>query len=389
MLPSALGRTPPELGAWVPRSRRSDWVLSLLLILHAVSPVAFPSQPTQAQGAIDTAEDRTLVLSPGTRVEREFVASEVHHYTFRLLAGQFLRLVIDQQGIDAVATVVAPDGLRIGAFDSRWYGPEPVSVLARSSGTYSLEVRALQRIAAQGRYAMLVQDLRKATPEDENLVAAESASTEAKQLVTQGTAESLRNALKSYEEILPLWRTAGDRHGVAQVLNTTGHVTWLLGDAKKALQCYEEALAMRRGLGDRWGEGETLHNIAAGYSALGQKQKALEYYNQALPIRRSLGDQLGLAFTLTNLGTVYFTLGENHKALEHYAQALPLWQAINHASGQASTLIGMAGIHTLFGEPQKARDCYSQALLLMEAAGDRRGRAYAVMYVGWSFAQLG
>jgi len=58
---------------------------------------------------------------------------------------------------------------------------------------------------------------------------------EGETLQDQGTAESLRLAVKKYEEALSLWRAIGDRRSEAITLNNIGLVYYSLGDNQKAL----------------------------------------------------------------------------------------------------------------------------------------------------------
>jgi len=361
-----------------------------LLLLSLVSVGALGGLPPEnGQGESRAREERVLVLSPGSQVERDFAAGEVHWYRFSLTAGQFLYLVIDQQGVDAAGLVEDPDGRRVGEFDARWYGPEPVLLIAAASGRFALQIRAVQQTGVPARYQLRMQEVRNARPDDQSLIAMAASSTEAKQLLAQGTATSVRAALERYEQVLPLWQAAGDRQGEAQVLNTMGHIRHRLGEIPKALEHLNRALALRQELGDRRGASETLVNLAAAHSTLGDKHKALAYYHEALPLKRAVGDQQGLAFALANLANVYYTLGENHRALELFTESLPLWRGIQDRRGEVQTLIGMAVVHAVLGERQQALDCYHQALPVVDAIGDRRGKGYVLLNQGRLYEEIG
>jgi tetratricopeptide (TPR) repeat protein len=105
---------------------------------------------------------------------------------------------------------------------------------------------------------------------------AERLFNEGMKLYQQGTADSLRQAIKKWEEALPLYRMVNDRRGEATTLNNIGFVYDDLGEKQKALDYYNQALPIRRAVGDRRGEAITLNNIGAVYNALGEKQKALD-----------------------------------------------------------------------------------------------------------------
>ncbi|MFM6099744.1 MAG: tetratricopeptide repeat protein, partial [Dolichospermum sp.] len=151
---------------------------------------------------------------------------------------------------------------------------------------------------------------------------------EGMKLYQQGTADSLRQAIKKWEEALPLYRVVNDRGREATTLNNIGGVYSALGEKQKALDYYNQALPIYRAVGARRGEATALNNIGFVYDALGEKQKALSYYNQALPILRAVGARGVEAITLNNIGLVYDDLGEKQKALDYYNQALPIYRAV-------------------------------------------------------------
>ncbi|MFM6623182.1 MAG: tetratricopeptide repeat protein, partial [Dolichospermum sp.] len=123
---------------------------------------------------------------------------------------------------------------------------------------------------------------------------------EGMKLYQQGTADSLRQAIKKWEEALPLYRVVNDQKQEATTLNNIGFVYDALGEKQKALDYNNQSLPILSAVGYRGVEATTLNNIGLVYDAFGEKQKALDYYNQALPILRAVGDRRGEAITLNN-----------------------------------------------------------------------------------------
>ena len=234
-----------------------------------------------------------------------------------MISGQFLHIVVKQQGIDVAVALFTPDGKKIGEADSEHMieGSESISAISEVAGAYLIEVRSPEKTAKAGRYEIKVEELRAATAEDKYRVAGESVFREAERL-QNGTLEAKRKSIEKYHEALELYRRAGDRSREAGTLNNIGQVYRSLGEMQKALEKYNEALPIFRAVGDRGGEAVTLNNIGRVYYSLGEMQKALEKFNEALPIRRALGDRGGEAITLNNIGVVYRSLGEMQKALE-------------------------------------------------------------------------
>ncbi|RAM48187.1 MAG: hypothetical protein C6Y22_28990, partial [Hapalosiphonaceae cyanobacterium JJU2] len=191
-----------------------------------------------------------------------------------------------------------------------------------------------------------------------------------------------QEALKYYNQSLPLTRAVGDRSGEATTLNNIGLVYSDLGQKQEALKYYNQSLPLTRAVGDRSGEATTLNNIGGVYSDLGQKQEALKYFNQSLPLTRAVGDRSGEAATLNNIGGVYYDLGQKQEALKYFNQSLPLRRAVGDRSGEAATLNNIGRVYSNLGQKQEALKYYNQSLLLFRAVGDRSGEATILGNIG-------
>jgi tetratricopeptide (TPR) repeat protein len=111
-----------------------------------------------------------------------------------------------------------------------------------------------------------VKQLAAPTKSDDTRAAAQRAYAEAWQLFQQGTAESRREAIKKYEEVLELWRAIGDRSQEASTLHGIGLVYYSLGEKQKTLDYYNQSLALRRTLNNPAGEAGMLWAIAGVYN---------------------------------------------------------------------------------------------------------------------------
>lgn len=102
-----------------------------------------------------------LQLVPARPVERELRGGQVHKYQVSLSQGQYLKVVVDQRGVDVVVTALGPDGAKISEVDSPngTLGPELISVVAITSGVYLFEVRSLEANAGEGRYEIRIEEL--------------------------------------------------------------------------------------------------------------------------------------------------------------------------------------------------------------------------------------
>ncbi|HNG96592.1 MAG TPA: hypothetical protein PLB32_27560, partial [Acidobacteriota bacterium] len=126
-----------------------SWVLvgSVLLngwALKLESQSTVPGPTSRAQDVRLPAEPQTL--NPG----------EKHTYPLVLKANDYLKLVVEQQGIDVVVRLLGPDGNKLAEVDSPngTQGPEPLASIVEKSGGYTLEVESLEKTAEPGKYEL-------------------------------------------------------------------------------------------------------------------------------------------------------------------------------------------------------------------------------------------
>lgn len=331
-------------------------------------------------------------LEAGKPIEQELSGGQAHFYQISLTSGQYLRLVVDQQGIDVLVILTGPDGKALAEVDRPIgpQGPEPVSFAAAISGAYGVEVRAAEKEAPAGRYKINVAELRETTAQDRGRIDGERAFFEGEKLQAEATADSLAQAIKKYEQALGSWQTLGDRQRQADTLYYLGSIYESLGNKQKALNdYYGPALKLFQDLRDQIKEADMLTNIGKVYDDLGEKRKALGYFDQSLNLYRALKSPGGEAAALNNAGKVYDDLGDKQKSLEYYNRALGLFQALKAPDREAVALNNIGGVYDSLDERQKALEYYNRALPLFQAAGDRGGEATALNNIGKFYDDLG
>ncbi|NJR15755.1 MAG: CHAT domain-containing protein [Calothrix sp. CSU_2_0] len=159
-----------------------------------------------------------------------------------------------------------------------------------------------ESVGARGTLAQLQIAQQPATTQPNATRAeAEELMQEGMQLYRQGTAESLVAARNKWEQALVLWQKLDDKKKQATTLNNIGRVYSDLGDKQQALKFYNQSLPLSIEVGNKSGQATTLNNIGFVYDDLGDKQQALKFYNQSLPLAIEVGDKSGQARTLVNL----------------------------------------------------------------------------------------
>jgi CHAT domain-containing protein/tetratricopeptide (TPR) repeat protein len=403
--------------------------MRIMVRLQAVSLVATVVLIVSAQSATEMRQAGRLALHQP--VERDLAAGQTDIFTVDVASGQFMHMVVQKKGVNAVVVLADPDGKAITTADSAngTSGLVPASLIVGRDGIYSVQVAASPRGTEPGSYRIELTDLHVPTEPDRTRLQAETeffnavrtASEEGKQkqlMAVEGYQRAAalwhelheddfealclhragsiyrrldehRKAVELFNRALPLWRAAGDGPGEASSLNNMANSYSELGQRQQVLDYYNQALALWRAARNRASEAMTLTNIGFLYSNLGEPWKALDYYNQALPLRRAAGDRVGEAMTLHNMGIAYADLGERQKSLDHYNQALQIWRALANRVGEADTLYNMSGMYLDLGDKQKAIEYFNQVLPVFQSLGSRRSESLILLQRGELRLELG
>ncbi|BAZ40701.1 TPR domain protein [Calothrix sp. NIES-4101] len=218
---------------------------------------------------------------------------------------------------------------------------------------------------------------------------AEKLTQEAKQLFHQGTAGSLVAAKKKLEAAMVLWQKLGDKSQQGVTLSNIGRIYDSLGDKQQALKLYNQSLPLRIEVGDKSGQATTLNNIGAIYSDLGDKQQALKFFNQSLSLSIEVGDKSQQAATLNNIGLLYDSLGDKQQALKFFNQSLSLSIEVGDKSQQAATLNNIGLLYDSLGDKQQALKFFNQSLSLSIEVGDKSQQAATLNNIGLLYDSLG
>jgi CHAT domain-containing protein/Tfp pilus assembly protein PilF len=327
-------------------------------------------------------------------VEQAIAAGETRRIAVPVEAGRFLRIVVEQRGIDCVVGLTDPAGSRLtevnNPADTRVH--ETIAFVADLPGRYLIEVTALSSGAPSGSCLVRLEELRGELPSDRPRIAAERAEAAADRLADQRSSESLRQALDRYGTALVLWRQLGDlgkRDKEGEMLYRLGVVRRLLGEPREALQFFNEALALQRQGGDPRAEAMTLNQIGLSHWALAENEPALAALEGALALWRALGEPALEARVLNNLGVFHRSTGRLREAADAYRQALDAFRRSADRIREATALNNLGEVHRVLGEPVEALAMHERALALARSAADRSGEAESLNNLGLLQSQLG
>lgn len=348
-----------------------------------------------------------------------------------LAAGAAAQVVVEQHGVDLAVRAFGPDGRVEAERDAPTtpQGPEPVTILARGSGRYTLELSPVRADARPGRFTAELRERRPARPEDRRRIEAEETFSRAGRLHWEDTAASLAAAAGAYAQAAERFRRLGDerlaayaelnrgeielegdgsyrgvarvgaalatfrrlrdRGGEAEALGALAYAHAGFGDREAQLAAGRQALALRRELGDLYGEANTLHNLAYFYETLGEPDEAERLYREALAVMRKAADRFGEAYTLTNLGRILTGQSRLGEALPVLEEALALHRGEGDRRGEGRTLTRLGAVEAALGRSAAARARYRSASRLLAETGDLRSEAEVARLEGELAAREG
>lgn len=328
-------------------------------------------------------------LGYGETVEQEIDKGGAHDYRLTLTANQFLRVVVEQRGIDVVLTLFAPDGSKLAAVDSPYGGAglEVLMYVTGTSGKYRLEVRAQEfNPSAPRRYRMKLEELRAAAPTDKTRIAAQTSFSEAEHLRYDKAAGAQRRAKSLYQEALSLFASLGDRANEALALRGIGELQQNVGKKAAALGYYNQALQIQKLEGDAFAEAQTLHSAARVYFSMERYEDALESYENARNLYDTSGHVERVPTVMIEMSMTYARLGDRDKASYYLDESKRIRTARDGPAGEVEL---PALTREVREDNQKLLDYDEQVLRIRQAAGDSLGQAKTLSSLGATCMGIG
>jgi CHAT domain-containing protein/Flp pilus assembly protein TadD len=400
------------------RSGRVGSAFLVLAVVYCAETVAPRAQEAQ-------------VLVRGEKRERALAPGETHLYRVTLNAGDFLQVRIDKYGVEVVAKVIGPDDrerVTVQA-DPDPFEPEIVALIADISGAFVLSIRQPLASTVSGRYAVIVDEWRGATPEDRTRIDAERAIHRANTLqALRHSTQDLVEALNGYTSARESFRQLGlgqrelralfgvaaaqaelgrpeqldsarsaerlareldDKPVRAGATNLIGVGLERAGDLETARVEYEEAARLAHSIGSGRAESVFLSNEGIIYGRTGDFELAIARFERALSLAKEAGYKVGEESALNNLGVSYKNLGEFEQALDAYRQAQAAHKAGRQVDREALALNNIGNVEQLLGRPEQALADHFEALALSRQIGNRENEARSLNTIGQTYAALG
>ena len=393
----------------------------LIFSSRAVAQSESPACRTDCRCSLPQNENAAIELHPGETLKRRFETGEssAHVYRIELPAAQFIRIRIQQNGIDV--TVCACESKRkIDATDGT--GVEEFSFISENEKFYSFAVRTFAEATA-GDYTITVAEARPAVAADPKLVRAEDTLREAEML----RAENCPGALAEYQaagELYEQLECSDCRLKRAEILYRIGGYTASSGKHAAAAAYFERSLKLvedqpptdLRVVQQQW---LALTDLGLALSRLGNFAAARPKLERAMILLKAhlSGDsqpdyarllniyanllietgepspglvavEEGLhnlpaenvrASLLLNKGLAADALGDSFAALDLYAEAAKISK---NQADRARMLINSGIIRERFGDLDAAQTDYEAARQIGESANLEEIEAHALRSLG-------
>ena len=364
--------------------RRIPFFPSLVgLILLFSVPMAVRAVPVAESG-----QPGTETIGAGSSIARQVKGGDANNFQIHLTPGQFLRVVVEQQAIDVVLVLTAPEGKQVSEVNLTGAGGmESLAEEVGARGAYRLTIRALGSATLSGAYLVRVEIKDSAVASDQQRITAGHLLIEADALLKRGPALA-QQTIEKLQQALAQWRELGEQYWEAYTLNHLGRAYRLLSRYEQAVEYHEQALALRRAVKDQAGEGITLDDLGSAYNFMSRAEKAIEYHEQALRIGRQVKNRAGEAVTLLRLGNASLTLSRYEKAIEYYEQALAIYREVQNRNSEADALNNLGNAHRLLSRYEQAIGYYEQALAIYRELKDRTGEGNACNNLGNAYRLL-
>ena len=370
-------------------------------------------------GAAMAGADARPLLVPGRPVVvRPLGRTQVRR--FRVVAGQFVHLSLEQRDLDIAAEASSASGGRIATGDEFEYGADSLSFTAPADDLVELRITVLARHSQDASYAILLDPPREPSPQDRSRQAAEQLSTAVKRALADPNTPSLAELLAQNRLATAAWHEIGDDFAEIASLIQAGDILHAMGDAPAALDWFLHALTLAQARRDqehiavsangagycelllgriresaahleearfaatkskwRYSEAAALNNLGMWYRRVGDFGASRRAYMESLSLTYA-GDVQSRALLFNNIGLVQLSLAKYPESIEYLSRALILF-GIKEYTARGKTLMNLGRAHLLAGSPRRAVRLCEQALRLVETSRDTRARADVLENLG-------
>jgi tetratricopeptide (TPR) repeat protein len=189
-------------------------------------------------------------------------------------------------------------------------------------------------------------------------------------------------AFKVLVDSVELWRTLGDKRGLAYSLQHLGLATLEQADPERALSLELESLTLFRAEGDRLGESLAMLCLAEAANECGDYESEGRWLAECVRASRETQDTWVLALALRHLGRLAITRREFALARPPLEESIQLFLKMGTTHELAGTLDVAATMESEAGDNARAVRLWQQAVVCWRDLGVARGAAKDLRNLG-------
>ncbi len=210
-------------------------LLSFLCLGLCLGPSQSITHASASKRSVAESLQEVSPLGLDKPIGQELSGGLSHFYKITMRPGQFLRVVVKQQGIDVAVALLTPDGKKVGEADiDHW----SLGDMQKALEKFNEALPIFRAAADRSGEAVMLNNIGE----------------------VYDSLGEMQKALEKFNEALPIKRAMGERNEEAVTLNNIGMAYWKLGETQKALKRFNEALTIFHAVGNRSTEAVTLNN---------------------------------------------------------------------------------------------------------------------------------
>jgi predicted ATPase/transcriptional regulator with XRE-family HTH domain len=192
-----------------------------------------------------------------------------------------------------------------------------------------------------------------------------------------------RMQVEYVDEAIRLYKEAGDAHGLARATTLVGSLAEERGEPEAFRRALDQNIAFYRQTGDRWALANALRGIAWFAQLEGNYTESLRLREEALTYLRALNDTPGIMSITSGMAFLARTMGDYARAADLYGEALALARALGSRSWMANLLQGLGDLARDQHEAARAEQFYQESLTLGRELGDKPAAAWSLRALGF------
>ena len=188
-----------------------------------------------------------------------------------------------------------------------------------------------------------------------------------------------KDAVKSYEEALKIYRTLKIKKAINQSTTNLGSIYFDLGEYKIAHAYFQEVLEnVKEVPSDEIGLGNALFSLGNSNRKLGNPKKSMEFYQMSLAIRTKIGDLNGVALSNWGIGQLYVDKKNYQKAISYLEIALKNNRTLKNLYHECAVLISLSHAYLGLKDYKNAEEAANLALLRAKESNSKGPIAEAI-----------